>query len=1031
MPLFSPNDEVELIRNPAVRGFVDRILPISNGIQFYRILYTEGSTGMHVLPESDIQAVQGSLNPWDNLAKGRFYTYRDYQLNAILHKIENTVENTISGLKASKTLFKPHQFIPLVKFLRSENRRILIADEVGLGKTIEAGHILLELFARREINRVLVVCTKTLREKWRDEMHEKFAFQFDLIKSNDLINAFSGNVPPEQYFGVITYNSFSTNKKLADLTKQHRLPFDLIILDEVQMIRNHKTKMYKALDPLIQDAGATVFLSATPINNKLEDLYNLLRLLDPRRYLDSRNFENDQAVNRPIVKALNRLAALDPLVEIARDLREAQIERQFEYGEISRRVMVPLTEMMAGVPLFDRVLKRLESDDSSRNNRVLIQRDMADLNTMSNLLTRTRKRDVEERSPIRRPIKIPVIYSDQEREEFERVTEELLDLYNRENEHGEVSNSSLPFLTGSRMLASSLHASQRIDPRQLHDSKYHAFKKVIQEVVAKSGRKLVVFAEFKRTLHYLNDRLKADGFNPVLITGENPKDRPALLNQFREDPDVHILLASRVGTEGIDLQFCDALVNYDLPWNPMIVEQRIGRLDRIGQKSEKIYLYNLVTTDTIEEEVYDLLLFKIKIFESSIGSLEVILDPDTSDGANLEKLERDLYGKRLSKEERIRLIDQRATALINQRENLQIIEKELTDAMVQDMYFRNEIDRIVRNERYLTAMDIRLFVEHFLEKSFPEINFPREPGSSPTSITISVPRPAANRLIDVIRTSIDGTDPAHKNQLNLLFKGFLAAMLGEGPISLEFDQEVAFNHPNRLFVSAFHPLVYAATRQFNAQGIHRYNAFCLGLNHQNLGQDVLNVGSYALVVAEIEVTRNWKSKSKTHRTAHPIALSLTQDGFNVLDQETSDRIWKESHRASKNFPLNGQLPTSVVDAIHDAFHLRLFQCREEVLSEETIRLESARQQELKRLEEHFNWQIESRKQALHEMEVRLRQLSDISPSKEAQGYRLGALNLRNEIAKLESDYESRKAAAIDSHIAVSMKTMTVCLLEVQ
>ena len=986
---------------------------------------------MHVHPESDIQTVQGSLNPWDNLAKGRFYTFRDFQLNAILHKIENTVENTISGLKASKTLFKPHQFIPLVKFLRSDNRRILIADEVGLGKTIEAGHILLELFARREINRVLVVCTKTLLEKWRDEMLEKFAFQFDLIKSSDLITSFSGNVPPEQYFGVITYNSFSTNKKLADLTKQHRLPFDLIILDEVQMIRNHKTKMYKALDPLIQDAGATVFLSATPINNKLEDLYNLMRLLDPRRYLDSRNFENDQAVNRPIVQALNRLAAMDPLDEIARDLNGAQIERQFEYGEISRRVIVPLPEMMAGVPLFDRVLKRLESGDSSRNNRVLIQRDMADLNTMSSLLTRTRKRDVEERSPIRKPIKIPVLYCDQEREVFERVTEELLDLYSWENEEGEVSKSSLPFLTGSRMLASSLHASQRIDPRQLPDSKYIAFKKIVQEVVAKSGRKLVVFAEFKVTLHYLNDRLKEEGFNPVLITGDNPKDRPVLLNQFREDSDVHILLASRVGTEGIDLQFCDALVNYDLPWNPMIVEQRIGRLDRIGQKSEKIYLYNLVTTDTIEEEVYDLLLSKIKIFESSIGSLEVILDPDTSDGANLEKLERDLYGKRLSKEERIRLIDQRATALINQRENLEIIEKELTDAMVQDMYFRNEIDRIVRNERYLTAMDIRMFVKHFIQTTFPQVNFPKDPGASPTSMTLSVPRAVASQLIETIRSSIQGTDPAHKSQLNLLFRGFLSALLEDSPIRLEFDQEVAFNHPNWLFVSAFHPLVYTASRHFSAQGIHRYNAFCLGVNHQNLAQDGVKAGSYALVVAEIEVTRNWKSQTKTHRTALPIALSLTQSGFHVLDQETSDRIWKESNRASGNFALNDQLPTSVVDSIHDAFHLRLFECREDVLSEESIRLESARQQELKRLEEHFKWQIESRKQALHEREEQLRSLSELSPSKEAQGYRLIALNLRNEIVKLESDYESRKAAAIDSHVAVSMKTMTVCLLEVQ
>lgn len=1034
MPLFSVQDEVELLSNPACRGKVQSIIRSSDGETYYSVHFTEGRSGLHTIEETDLRAVAGNLDPWKNLEQGRFYTYKDYVLNAVLHKIENTVENSISGLKASKTLFKPHQFIPLIKFLRSDNRRILIADEVGLGKTIEAGHILQELFARSEVRRVLVVCTKTLGHKWRDEMQFKFAFPFEEVDSKGLMKAFSGEVPPEHYFGIINYNKFSANKLLAEFAKKHRFQFDLIILDEVQMIRNHKTNMYQALDPMIQDAGAIVFLSATPINNKLEDLYNLLRLLDPSRYLDSRNFENDQAVNRPIVQALNRLAAQDALPEIARDLRTAQVERLFEYGDQRNREIVPLVDLMAGVPLFDRVLKRLESGDATRENRVLIQRDMADLNTMSNLFTRTRKRDVEERSPIREPRKIAVHYSEQEREEFERFTERLRDQYAKEDEFGDIiPQQSIAFLRKCRQLSSSLHASEGLDYSLLQDSKYARFRQVIQEVVVKSGRKLVVFAEFKKTLYYLHDRLKSEGFEPVTITGDNAEDRPRLLKKFQLDPDVQILLASKVGTEGIDLQFCDALVNYDLPWNPMVVEQRIGRLDRIGQNSQKIFIYNLVTTDTVEEDVYDRLLTKIRIFESSIGALEVILETDSAEEQDFEKSERTLYGKRLTKEQRRRLIDQKADALVNRRENLEKIEKELTDAMVQDMYFRNEIDRIVRNERYLTARDIREFVLGFVRSKYPEINLVKESKSAEYSLVLSIPKAIRPSMIDFMRSVIETSEPAHRNHLNVLFKDLLHDLYDAEPIHLEFDQEQAFLHPDRLFISAFHPLVVAAARHFKAIGLERYNAFYLAMPQQDLKALTLTPGSYLLGINELEVTRHWQGRNKVHRIAIPIAIDLNVDPYTVLSGELSDAFWKESNRMSASFPGAQAIPSEFTQPMQQAMLDALIKLRKALLEEETIRLESTRQQELVRLKEHFEWQIGSRKKAILTMEQELAFLSfshDKKQLQRAQGYRLGIQNLRMEIERLETDYANRKAAAEGSLASVHMKTLMITLVEV-
>jgi superfamily II DNA or RNA helicase len=1031
MPRFVPQDEVELINNPATRGLIHSVIPSADGNTYYAVRYTEGGTGLHTHDETDLQPVEGDLDPWVNLEKGRFYTYEDYALNAVLHKIENTVENSISGLKASKTLFKPHQFIPLVKFLRSDHRRILIADEVGLGKTIEAGHILQELFARKEISRVLVVCTKTLGDKWQTEMNEKFAFPFEELESDDLMKAFSGDLPPEHFFGIINYNKFGANKKLAALAKKHRFQFDLIILDEVQMIRNHQTNMYKALDPMIQDAGAIVFLSATPINNKLEDLYNLLRLLDPRRYLDSRNFENDQAVNRPIVQALNRLATADSLTEIAQDLKSAQVERQFVYGDLRHREVHSLQDLMKDVPLFDRVLKRLESGENSSENRILIQRDMADLNTMSNLLTRTRKRDVEERSPIRMPKKLHVNLSDQERDVFEMVEEELIEQYAKENEFGEIiPNRSIGFLQKARQLASSLHASQDLNPNLISDTKFTEFKKVVNEVVVRSGRKLVVFAEFKKTLKYLESRLKADGFRPVLITGDNAKERPMLLRKFREDPEMQILLASKVGTEGIDLQFCDALVNYDLPWNPMIVEQRIGRLDRIGQKSEMIHLYNLITTDSVEEDVYDRLLNKIHIFESSIGALEVILSTDESEERDIEKLERTLYGKRLTKEQRRHLIDQKARAMINQRENLEAIEKELTDAMVQDMYFRNEIDRIVRNERYLTATDVRGFVLGYIHNKFPQINVQNDSKVGSTSLTLSIPAFVRPLVIQSIRDVIQSSVPAQRMHMNVLTKDLLVALYQDGNISLEFDQEVAFEHPDRLFISAFHPLVVAGVQYFKSIGLERYNAFYLAIENKYLSDVELETGSYLLGVNELEVTRHWQGRSKIHRISIPIAIDLNGNTFAALDQNTSDGLWKESNRMSASYPDAEAVPSEFIVPWRSSLVDALVKRRNELLEEETIRLESSRQQELVRLKEHFDWQIGSREKAMIDMENKLTVLSTLAPSKEVQGFRLVIQNLKTEIQKLKHDYDIRTAAAEVSKATVHMRTLMISLVEI-
>ncbi|TAL50302.1 MAG: hypothetical protein EPN92_01945, partial [Chitinophagaceae bacterium] len=142
MPSFAKNERISLKQNPSMRGYIDEVYPIQGGHQFYDVKLDDGT--LQTLAEHDLLSEIIVQSPWVLLENNTLSDYRNFSIASTLHKVRNTTSNTISTLKASRTLFKPYQFKPLVKFLKSNQKRILIADEVGLGKTIEAGHIMLE-----------------------------------------------------------------------------------------------------------------------------------------------------------------------------------------------------------------------------------------------------------------------------------------------------------------------------------------------------------------------------------------------------------------------------------------------------------------------------------------------------------------------------------------------------------------------------------------------------------------------------------------------------------------------------------------------------------------------------------------------------------------------------------------------------------------------------------------------------------------------------------------------------------------------
>ncbi|MCH8525069.1 MAG: DEAD/DEAH box helicase [Balneolales bacterium] len=1011
--MFKKNDRVQEIANPQNKGIIDGVLGSDGPGQMVRITYTAGRSGTSMLRADELTFQQEETDPWSNLGNASFYSYNDFVLNTIYHKIQNTVDNTISSLKASKTLFKPHQFIPLVKLLNYQQKRLLIADEVGLGKTIEAGHILLELYARGLISKVLVVCTKTLIPKWEQEMQEKFGFPFQDVDAKQFIKTFSQQMPPDEFFGVINYDKFSANKGLQKFTSERDLKFDLIICDEVQAIRNRETKRYKAIEPLITNAGHVVFLSATPINNKIDDLFNLLKLLDPVRYFNSENFENDININRPFIRAQNELSRGASAVDVVQELQGATVTKKFSYGDYSKPETTLLSDLLGDDPLFERVLQRMQSGDNSIQNRVLIQRDLAELNSINYLFSRTKKKDVEGVSAIRKPYKALVRLTQEESVIMQREIHALFVEYNAEAAtKKEKQSRTLPILTLSRTMASCLPAylKKRGQGWPETDSKFDEFNKIIQEVVVKKQNKIIVFAEFKETLYYLADRLNEQGVKTAVITGDNPKERSSLLSQFQHDADTRVLLASRVGTEGIDLQFCDAMVNYDLPWNPMVLEQRIGRIDRIGQESEIIHIYNMVVHGSIEEDVYDRLLMKIRIFEESIGVLEAILsdEGDSNPFEEIEALERKLYTQNLSQADLQYQLDQKAVALINQSENIKLLETELTDAMVQDHYFRDEINKIVRNERYVTPANLVSYVEGLIRHEFTQINIVSR---SDSGMTLQLDKHVAERLEQYLKDVTRSAPTRLKQQLQLMLHDFLIELYKPKQLHLCFDSEKAFHNRTLHYVSPYHPLVYAATQVFKKKEVNMYNAFNFKVERSGKSGFSLSEGLYLLALNELEIEKQWLGQRRTQQLLIPFVSDLNSDEPVILSDEDAEMLFKHCQTSKPSLSEPVPIPPEAADALRYESALALEKKRKEVEQEERIRLESARGRYARQFEEFYYWQMEVR-------DKRIMQKAGIETI------------LRAEIDKLQKELDDKMKLLDASHISTRMSERIVAIVEV-
>ncbi|BBY28093.1 DEAD/DEAH box helicase [Mycolicibacterium sediminis] len=758
-------------------------------------------------------------------------------------KLKGKFADTLFSFRATRTTFRPYQFKPVLKLLQTGKARILIADEVGLGKTIEAGLIWTELEARQEADRVLVVCPSGLVSKWKEEMSDRFDFELVELDGKGLstfMQRHRQNRLPRRMAYVC---SLERLRGWDGLDEMRDLPpeFDLVIVDEAHSMRNQDTKSYALGTELSEWADNLVFLTATPINLHQSDLLHLLELLAPEDYGDIRDLEMRLEPNR----ILNAVAA---------KIAQGEVDGRRLTFELERLRTTTFGGALMQRPDFPLLLELLGKSRLEPRDLVEAKRMLAELNTLSTVITRTKKVEVDERKAKRSERRQEIAWAQEEADFYDeyvdwcqrRAAEMNAPVHFAMQMPLRLASACLPMARrsvldpvafGSISDADGETSSMRLEPhpdlvaaaRRLPeglDTKFDKLQLVLDQLHSQRRRALV-FTFSRPTISYLQERL-ADKFRiAVMHGGVAREDRRRIMAEFRAGL-YDFLIANRVASEGLDFEFCSAVVNYDLPWNPMEIEQRIGRIDRIGQQEETILVVNFVNEYTIDEKILARLLDRIEIFESSIGALEPIV------AAIAPKALEAGFDFTLTKEQREQKVREVLMAFEEQKAGLEDIADASSALMVSnDVEVAGLEEELVRTGRYIGQHELALLIDDWAKvEGASGMTFGADGHSGEL-----LGNGAMAARVDALALSAkrSRTETSHLSTL----------LRNEMPVSLVLDQELARTGGGAL-LTATSPLAMAAA---DVPG-HREARFA-SLRLDTKQEDV-TPGIYVVVLAKAE-----------------------------------------------------------------------------------------------------------------------------------------------------------------------------------
>lgn len=1020
MALFNIGDNV-IMDSTNVRGTIIKVMPARRGRQLYTVAFPTGNADVL---EVELRADFDDSDPFERCKSGIFGSYSEYSKRNTTFKIKNSNNSTISSLKASKTLFRAYQFKPLLKFLNSPNRRLLVADEVGLGKTIEAGHIMLELKARRELNNVLIVCPKSLQGKWKAELYEKFGLTFKIIEnSKDLIADLSAKTGVVR--AIVNYEKIrmprskdedqKDSKKytnLVDYLSKNPHRFSLVLCDEAHKMRNSNTQTYLGAKIIMECADAALFLTATPVMISEENLYNLLHLLDNSRYFEYQIFENRLKENRPFIDAISKLNHNIDLAQIKEDLLNSEVESRFSAdGNEIYFSNKTVEEIYKDDPVFTELIELLDGEDTHKI-RAKIQYILSTMSVMNTVFSRTRKREVttDMSQAERSPHICKVILNEEEQEEFDNVIDDYTEDNSYDDDWGEeklTQGGALGLVQRKRQIASSvwgyLNTEYDLDRgidayRMCPDAKVDELKRIIDVVFESGVKKLVVFALFRKTLKYLNIRLKKLGYNCLIIHGQID-NRTEILDQFKNNDNIHILLSSEVGSEGLDMQFCNSMVNYDLPWNPMVVEQRIGRIDRFGQKAKVVNIYNIVVAGSIQEEIYMRLLERIGIFKGTIGDMEAILDAQI-EGKSLtiqevyRNMEKEFFTKDLTRAEKEQKIAEVERAIENEKENLQHLQEGLSNTLTNDAYFQDEINRILYKNAYVTEEELRNYLESVIRQQLTTCNL-EEVEKNVYEFKLPLSQPSV--LKNFLTQYSENTDEAA-----ISVNQFRRRIDDEVSFKLTFSQETAYENISLNYLNIYHPMIQACLNYFVQHDDDKKTSFCYALP----ADEVLKEGDkFFMGLYQLTTSRMVQGIKKTNAELLPVIFNLQT---NHIEEESIivDRLYRRSQiEGCERNATNEDTQVDIIEDMRYDFADFISEEKKRRIEETNRQVASDRLRNVQQTEEYFKSRIKNHQTNINTWEGYLEFMS--YDDKEKRGLQ-GAIRLaRANIASLEKKRNER------------------------
>ena len=1020
-------------------GYVIAIYPPNRGRQRYRVKYDDHETDEDsriLLPDVDL------TDPFERIKENYYNHYSEYLKDNTAFKIRSSNNSTISSLKASRTLFKPYQFKPLLKFLNSDNKRLLIADEVGLGKTIEAGHIMLELKARNEFRNALVICPMSLRTKWTTELNEKFGLDFIEIDDKNLLihelQYHNGNVR-----AVINYDKIRDNSDIIKVIEERGIKFSIIVCDESHKLRNNNTLVYNGAKRVLITSDSVVFMSATPIMIDETNLYNQLHLLDADMYDNPEVFRNNIQLNRPFIRALSQLNSGASLRIIAQELSTSEVTTYNTIGDIETTQDFKIGDYFKDYPIYQDIIDQLTRKKDTPSLRAQLQSNLSEMSPMNTIFSRTRKREVTQdwSQAERNPYTHHIALTDDERQAYEQAIEEYIDDHTVIDEYGRERTGSMGLVTVKRQLASSVWAYLNDHSDLDHgkdgysdkrDSKFEQLLKILNTVFANGKKKIIVFAIFKKTLKYLRIRLNKAGYKCALIYGDSDIDKNEVLQQFQSDDCINVLLSSEVGSEGLDMQFCNTIVNYDLPWNPMVVEQRIGRIDRFGQESPIVNINNIVVKDSILENIYARLLTRIGIFRESIGDLEAILDSEmrlesgkriTIQDA-LKNMERDFYSDKLTPKEVERKEMEIQRAIENEKLNLQKIEEGLTNTLTNDSYFRDEINKIVNNNAYVTSHELFQFVQQIIKEHLTTCELTASSASGVYILRIPKSDPKTVKRFLELYQPID-------NDSKKLFRKYLQEIDEKLELKMTFDQELAFKEKSLTYINIYHPIISAGVKMFESKRDKRQCTFFFELKSQNLPSE-LHKGLYMLAIYRISVKRMLFEKQVVTDSLYPILFDVEKDTI-IDNHEIAEKFMGRAQVDGQYAPLeeNNRLNEDTIATLRYDFS----DCADEYVRnyqrELQIRIDNSKKLRYQQTIQYYESRQKNFERNINTYEgireYAIAQKDDDELRRAENVLRLQRANLRDLLNKRENDLERINR---DVHLVVSHEIKSLNLVKV-